>query len=71
MLELTNRETLKQLKTDYGLTSQQVADIMGRSLHTVRSWLNDTKTCKSARLMDDRELEYLKFKLRSRKKVNK
>ena len=68
---MTNRETLKQLKTDFGLTSKQVADIMGRSLHTVISWLNDTKTCKSARLMDDRELDYLRLKLKTRKKVNK
>ena len=66
----TNRETLKQLKTDYGLTSKRLATLLDVSIFTIDSWLIRPSSLR-ARAMPDREIDNLKRILKTRKKVNK
>ena len=52
---MTNREQLKILKSTHGLTSQDVADKLAISIHTVNSWLYGNRE------MPDNELRLLRY----------
>jgi hypothetical protein len=65
---MNNAEQLREYKRLYGLTSLQVSQIMGISPYTVMSWLVNSDSAKH-RPMPDNKLDYLKLKLRSRKRV--
>jgi len=64
---MTNRDKLKQIKYDYDLTRQQLADIIGVPLATLNGWMLPD-TSKASRACPDMVLELLKYKLKSRKK---
>lgn len=57
--------TIREIKTDFGLTTQQVADILGISCHTVSSWLLDPAS-PSYRNMPKPMMELLAIKLTTR-----
>ena len=65
---MSNSDTLRELKADYGITTQKVADIMGVSLKAVNSWLLPPGS-KSHRNMTDSRLDHLKSKLSRMKRV--
>ena len=70
MDELTNQQILKQIKIDYGLTRQQMADLISAPLSTMHNWLNPPSS-KSARACPDYIIELMMLKLKRKKKVNK
>ena len=64
---MTNRDKLKQIKLDYDLSNQDIADLLDVSLTTVISWLYPT-TSKAHRPMKDKDLNYLNLLLAERNK---
>lgn len=58
----TNAAKLRQLKASHSLTTQDVADLLGVSPYTVKSWLMHAGS-EAHRAMSDRELEFLLLKL--------
>ncbi len=57
-----NASKLRQLKAQHELTRQDVADLLGVSPYTVKSWLLHEGS-EAYRPMGDRELEFLNLKL--------
>lgn len=55
---MTNNDTLRQIKADYGLTSEQVAELCEVSVRTVDSWLY-----RAGNNMPDGSLSLLKLRL--------
>lgn len=66
---MTNAQKLRELKKTYGITTKQVAKILGLAIITVNRWLLD-KNSPHFEFMPDSRLDHLKSKLSRRRKVN-
>ncbi len=60
---MTNAHKLRQLKEEHGLVNADIAQLLGVSIYTVRSWLRQSQS-EAYRPMGDRELEFLNLKLK-------
>ncbi len=65
MDKLTNSDRLRLLKEEHTLTTQDVADLLGVSHYTVKSWLLHADS-EAARAMKDRDLMFLRLRLAAR-----
>jgi len=66
---MSNNETLKQIKIDYGLTTEGIAKLTGWKVATISSYLADPEGS-NYRALPGYRMDYLRYKLKSRKKAS-
>ncbi len=59
---MNNADKLRRLKKEHELTTDDIAEKLGVSAYTVKSWLLHEES-EAHRVMKDRDMEFLRIKL--------